>query len=101
MPDDIAALDGLGQALSSAQLAGYHFKIIGHTDTVGDPAVNQALSLRRAAAVKAYLETKYGISDARLEIAGVGENDLLVNTPPDTPNQSNRRVEIVTIAAAP
>jgi outer membrane protein OmpA-like peptidoglycan-associated protein len=100
LPDDIAALDGLGQALSSAQLSGYNFKIIGHTDTVGDPSFNKALSLQRAASVKAYLEAKYGIADARLQVAGLGESDLLVATPPNTPNQSNRRVEIVTTGSS-
>ncbi len=100
LPDDMAALDGLGQALSSAQLSGYNFRIIGHTDTVGDPSFNQALSLQRAASVKAYLEAKYGIADARLQVAGLGEDDLLVATPPNTPNQSNRRVEIVTTGSS-
>jgi OOP family OmpA-OmpF porin len=100
LPDDQAALDGLGEALSSAQLAGYNFKIVGHTDTIGDPAANQALSLQRAAAVKAYLETKYGVADARLQVEGVGENDLLVDTPAQTANQSNRRVEIITTGSS-
>lgn len=101
LPEDMAALDGLGQALSNPQLAGYHFKIIGHTDTVGDPAANQLLSLQRAEVVKIYLEKRYGLADARLQVAGVGENDLLVNTPPNTPNQSNRRVEIINTGKSP
>ncbi len=86
--------------MSSAQLAGYNFKIVGHTDTFGDPATNQALSLQRAAAVKAYLDAKYGVADARLQVEGVGENDLLVDTPAQTANQSNRRVEIITTGSS-
>jgi OOP family OmpA-OmpF porin len=96
-PQATAALDQLGKALTSTQLAAYNFKIVGHTDTVGDAATNQALSEQRAAAVKTYLETKFGVSDSRLQSQGVGEADLLVQTPPNTPNQSNRRVQIINL----
>ncbi len=93
-----AVLDQLGKALTSPQLAAYNFKIVGHTDTVGTAAQNQALSEQRADAVKAYLETKFGVTDKRLQASGVGEGDLAVQTPPETPNRRNRRVEIITIA---
>jgi len=96
-PDAQATLDQLGQALASAQLGSDHFKIAGHTDTVGDAGVNQALSEQRAAAVKSYLETKFNISDARLQAVGLGETDLLVPTPPQTPDQANRRVQIINL----
>jgi len=96
-PDAMATLDQLGKALTSPQLAAYTFKIAGHTDTVGDPAINQSLSDARAQAVKSYLEAKFGISDTRLQAVGLGENDLLVPTPPQTPNQRNRRVQIINL----
>jgi OOP family OmpA-OmpF porin len=96
-PQAVATLDELGKALTSPQLAAYTFKIAGHTDTVGDAATNQALSEQRAEAVKSYLETKYGISDSRLQAVGLGEADLLVPTPPNTPNQMNRRVQIINL----
>jgi len=96
-PDAMVTLDQLGKALTSPQLAAYTFKIAGHTDTVGDPAINQSLSNARAQAVKSYLETKFGISDTRLQAVGLGENDLLVPTPPQTPNQRNRRVQIINL----
>jgi outer membrane protein OmpA-like peptidoglycan-associated protein len=96
-PQAMATLDELGKALTSPQLAAYTFKIAGHTDTVGDAATNQALSEQRAEAVKSYLETKYGISDSRLQAVGLGEADLLVPTPPNTPNQMNRRVQIINL----
>jgi outer membrane protein OmpA-like peptidoglycan-associated protein len=96
-PSAMATLDQLGKALTSPQLAAYNFKIAGHTDTVGDSATNQSLSEQRADAVKSYLETKYGISDSRLQAVGLGESDLLVPTPPNTPNQMNRRVQIINL----
>jgi outer membrane protein OmpA-like peptidoglycan-associated protein len=96
-PQATAELDQLGKALTSAQLASFNFKIVGHTDTVGDPATNQSLSDQRAQAVKNYLESKYGIADARLQATGVGENDLLVSTPPQTPDIRNRRVQVINL----
>jgi outer membrane protein OmpA-like peptidoglycan-associated protein len=96
-PRAMATLDELGKALTSPQLAAYNFKIAGHTDTVGDSATNQSLSEARAQAVKSYLETKYGVADSRLQAVGLGETDLLVPTPPNTPNQMNRRVQIINL----
>jgi outer membrane protein OmpA-like peptidoglycan-associated protein len=98
-PAATAELDQLGKALTSSTLAAYNFKIIGHTDTAGDPSTNQTLSEQRAQAVKDYLETKFGVSDARLSAAGVGESDLAVPTPPNTPNFANRRVQVVNLGA--
>ncbi len=96
-PSAMATLDQLGKALTSPQLAAYNFRIAGHTDTVGDPSTNQSLSEQRAQAVKSYLETKYSIADSRLQAVGLGETDLLVPTPPQTPSQANRRVQIINL----
>jgi outer membrane protein OmpA-like peptidoglycan-associated protein len=96
-PQATSELDQLGKALTSAQLAAFNFKIVGHTDTVGDPATNQSLSDARAQAVKSYLEAKYSIADTRLQATGVGETDLLVATPPQTPEPRNRLVQVINI----
>ena len=96
-PRATAQLDQLGKALTSAQLAAFNFKIVGHTDTVGDAASNQTLSEQRAQAVKSYLEAKFNVADARLQAKGVGEDDLMVQTPPQTPNSSNREVQIINL----
>ncbi|WP_297488052.1 OmpA family protein [Acidocella sp.] len=96
-PQAVTALDQLGKALTSADLASYNFKIVGHTDTTGNAATNQTLSEQRAAAVKAYLESKFSVADARLQSEGVGESDLAVQTPPNTPNERNRRVQIINL----
>jgi len=98
-PQAMGELDQLGQALTSADLAAYNFKIVGHTDTVGMPDQNQALSEARAQAVKSYLETKFNVPDAKLQTEGLGESDLAVATPPNTPEARNRRVQIVNLGA--
>jgi outer membrane protein OmpA-like peptidoglycan-associated protein len=96
-PQAVASLDQLGKALTSSTLSSYNFKIVGHTDTTGDAATNQTLSEQRAAAVKSYLETKFSVADSRLQATGVGESDLLVPTPPQTADQSNRRVQVINL----
>ena len=81
----------LAKALSSPQLEGRKFTVVGHTDASGSAAYNKALSDRRAAAVRRYL-TEHGVTAARLKAMGKGESQLL-NT--DDPNAGeNRRVEI-------
>ncbi len=98
-PQAQQTLDQLGKALSSSDLAQYRFRIEGHTDTVGTPDYNQALSQQRADAVAAYLESKFGVSASRLQAVGMGEQGLLVPTPPNTPNDKNRRVNVVNLGA--
>ncbi len=98
-PQAIATLDQLGRALASQNLSQYHFRIEGHTDTVGLPDYNKALSQRRAETVAAYLAQKFGIDSARLQPVGLGEEGLAVPTPPQTDNARNRRVKVVNLGA--
>ncbi|HET8997149.1 MAG TPA: OmpA family protein [Acetobacteraceae bacterium] len=98
-PQARSTLDQLGRALSSSQLAGYRFRIVGHTDTVGSPAYNKTLSEQRADAVVHYLSDKFGVQPTRLEAEGVGEAGLLVPTPPQTPEPRNRRVQVINLGA--
>ena len=69
--------------------------IEGHTDNVGAPAANLALSDARAAAVKAALISGFGGDGARITTKGLGD------TKPSAPNTTpagraqNRRVEVV------
>jgi OmpA-OmpF porin, OOP family len=98
-PEATRALDELGKALSSNDLAPYHFRIEGHTDTIGTKGYNQSLSERRAAAVAEYLASHFGVSQTRLVTVGVGSDHLLVPTPDQTPEPRNRRVQVVNIGA--
>jgi len=66
---------------------------IGHTDTVGDLAANDRLSLQRAERMKGYL-IEIGIPVARIQTAGRGSRELLVPTARNVDEPRNRRVEV-------
>ncbi|MBZ9799820.1 OmpA family protein, partial [Mesorhizobium sp. ES1-4] len=68
------------------------FLIEGHTDAVGTPDANLALSDRRAEAVAEALTNAFGIPPENLTTQGYGEEYLKVNT--SAPNRENRRVAI-------
>ena len=85
-------VDALSQALNADRLAGSVIHVIGHTDAVGSPETNQALSEERARAVVAALQLEYGVSRVQLVATGMGETQLLEGIPDDDARQ--RRVEI-------
>jgi iron complex outermembrane receptor protein len=68
--------------------------VTGHTDTVGSAKYNQALSERRAAAVKGQLVTD-GVASGEITATGVGKSGLLVPTADGVREPQNRRAEIV------
>ncbi len=92
-------LEMLGRAVTSPRLAGYRFRIEGHTDTVGAADMNQSLSERRAAAVRDHLIRSFAVDPARLESVGLGETQLLIRTPDGMPEARNRRVQVVNIGS--
>ncbi len=98
-PAAMRTLDELGRALSSNALASFHFRIEGHTDTVGAPEQNQSLSERRAQAVVAYITSKFHVDASRLEPVGMGESHLLVPTGQNVAEPRNRRVTVVNVGA--
>ncbi len=69
------------------------YLVIGHTDTKGTKKYNLSLSIKRAKVVKEIL-VNYGINQSDIKILGKGEELLAVNTPDDTKQPANRRVEI-------
>jgi outer membrane protein OmpA-like peptidoglycan-associated protein len=83
----------LGAALKDPRLNDSRISISGHTDGVGGLSFNQALSERRAAAVKRYLVDNFGISPERLHTAGYGK--LRLKNKADVYAPENRRVEII------
>lgn len=70
-------------------------KIAGHTDSTGDAAHNQDLSLRRAEAVKKTLAEKYGADASRITTKGWGAEQPLVDNATEEGRAINRRVEIL------
>lgn len=73
--------------------------VVGHTDTVGDDASNQALSEARARSIAAYFR-KAGVQ-LPLSYAGFGEKRLLVATPDETDEPRNRRAQYIVAVEPP
>ncbi|MDD3293874.1 MAG: OmpA family protein [Geobacteraceae bacterium] len=67
--------------------------ISGHTDSTGSEQYNQALSERRANAVKSAL-LGMGVSAARMTTVGYGESRPIASNASESGRQLNRRVEI-------
>lgn len=68
-------------------------RIIGHTDNTGSDAVNNPLSLDRAASTRNYL-TGRGIDGRRISIEGMGERQPIATNETADGRSRNRRVEI-------
>ena len=85
-----AALDRLADFASDCPTA--TITIIGHSDSVGDPAFNLDLSRRRAKAVARYL-SKRGVAYERLEIRGAGASEPVADNSTSYGRRQNRRIE--------
>ena len=70
----------------------------GHTDALGEAALNQDLSNRRATAVRNYL-VAHGIPADRLHAVGYGKNHPIDSNETEDGRMHNRRVELKTAAA--
>ncbi len=69
--------------------------IEGHTDSVGSRSSNIKLSRSRAASVKNYLISKFGIGTDRLKSAGYGPDKPIADNKTLEGRQKNRRVQAV------
>lgn len=89
-PESFARLDGVLEYLLHKKSA--KIEISGHTDNVGKPETNKALSLKRAQACRDYLVSK-GVEASRIEASGYGDEQPIA--PNDSPEnrQKNRRIE--------
>jgi len=67
--------------------------IVGHTDSKGSDAYNDALGLRRANSVANYLKAK-GVTANSVDIKGMGEKQPVDTNDTETGRANNRRVEI-------
>ncbi len=85
----------IGDAAAAAgQMRAVGIHVIGHTDTSGQPAYNQKLSVRRADAVKRALIAK-GVPAGQISIEGKGETSPLVQTANNVREPSNRRAQVL------
>lgn len=67
--------------------------VIGHTDTIYTPSYNDDLALRRAQRVADLLKEK-GLKANSLVVESHGKRNLLIQTPDNTYEPRNRRVEV-------
>jgi len=70
-------------------------KIIGHTDSDGDDALNLSLSKLRAESVKNELSSKFGVEASRMETEGAGESKPVASNDTPVNKAMNRRVEFI------
>lgn len=96
-----------GRANIKAQLAGVldqfsgglrnnanaEVRIIGHTDSTGSDAINNPLSVERAASTRDYLVSR-GVRTQAIQIDGRGSREPVANNNTDAGRAQNRRVEI-------
>lgn len=91
-PDGRRELDDLAARLKSVKGI-ESIQVTGHTDSQGQAAFNQALSERRAEAVKTYLVTK-GVDDGRISTRGMGASNPVASNATAEGRARNRRVEL-------
>ena len=70
-------------------------KIIGHTDSDGDEAMNLKLSQKRSLAIKNSLVSDFGIAASRMETDGKGESQPIASNDTAEGKANNRRVEFI------
>ncbi|AFY79198.1 MAG: OmpA family protein [Hydrococcus sp. C42_A2020_068] len=99
-PDAEAALRQISTAIAK-HYPQNPMQIQGHTDAIGSDSYNQDLSVRRAVAVKQWLQQQGNVAASRMSAIGYGESrPVAANTKADGSDnpegrQKNRRVEIV------
>jgi len=90
--DAVARVRALGVYLASTKAG--KVQVVGHTDSQGEAAANQALSLRRAEAVRNGLADA-GVTRNRIDAQGQGEAEPIADNGSAAGRAKNRRVEIV------
>lgn len=87
-----AQLDGLADKIKGDDRV-VDVKIVGHTDSSGSEAYNQALSVRRATTVRDYLASK-GVDSNLMSVSGMGESQPVADNSTKEGRAQNRRVEV-------
>ena len=90
-PQFQSTLNQVAQTLSSYNQT--YIDVLGHTDSTGSDAYNQALSERRAQSVADYLSS-HGVARARVGTRGYGETQPIATNDSEPGRAQNRRVEI-------
>jgi len=90
-PDFRSVLDRFASSLQ--ENPGTRISIIGHTDSTGGDAINNPLSVNRAASTRDYLSSR-GVSLGRMSIDGRGAREPIAGNETPEGRARNRRVEI-------
>ncbi|SOD89092.1 OmpA family protein [Spirosoma fluviale] len=91
VPESSAELDKLVRAMKENPARA--IEVSGHTDNVGDPRLNLALSENRAKVVASYLKRR-GIAEDRITTTGYGGTRPIGDNTTEGERAKNRRVEI-------
>ena len=84
-------LDQFAQGLSSQPNT--EIRIIGHTDSTGSDAINNPLSVNRAASARDYLVAR-GVNSQRIQIDGRGSHEPIADNATAEGRARNRRIEM-------
>ncbi|MGB4584061.1 MAG: OmpA family protein [Rhodoferax sp.] len=84
-------LDQFAQGL--ANQPNTEIRIIGHTDSSGSDAINNPLSVNRAASARNYLVSR-GVSAQRIQIEGRGSYEPIADNYTEAGRAKNRRIEM-------
>lgn len=90
-PNFRPVLDQFAQSLRDNP--GTVIRIVGHTDSTGSDAINNPLSVERAASTRNYLVDR-GVAANRIAIDGRGSREPIADNNSDAGRARNRRVEI-------
>jgi outer membrane protein OmpA-like peptidoglycan-associated protein len=97
-PNFAPVLDRFAQTLNENRTT--KVRIVGHTDSTGSDAINDPLSVNRAASTRGYLASR-GVDASRIAIDGRGSREPIADNATEAGRARNRRVEIFVGEAAP
>jgi len=89
-------LDQFAHGLDAAM----HVRVVGHTDSTGNDAINNPLSVERAQSVRDYLAGR-GVASSRVQTSGLGARSPVADNATEAGRAHNRRVEIFLRDPAP
>src|SRR5450830_627098 len=84
-------LDQFAQGLATQPNT--EISIVGHTDSTGSDAINNPLSVNRAASARDYL-TGRGVAASRVQIDGRGARSPIADNSSESGRAKNRRIEV-------
>jgi OOP family OmpA-OmpF porin len=91
-PESMGALLEVSKVLKESTTP---VKIVGHTDSDGDDALNLKLSQQRAETVKNILVSQYNVDASKLTTEGRGESQPIADNKTPEGKAQNRRVEFI------